>query len=257
MRIMYVEDNMVNLALVERVARMGGHTIISYTNGADALEALKTDEANLILMDIELEGELDGTQVIAKLRERGDHRPIIAVTAYAMVGDMERIMSAGSNGYLPKPIPIAELLEVFAKYDPENEPPDSADASEESSTSAEAVIAPVKKGTGSLDPAKVAGTSPAAPQFDQPAETSQTKHESSAATEDAPPSTLSEAPQEPPDAPSVVEKQVFPMTTNRIDEALDKAATSDAGQSAKQSKSTSPTVPLSSSPASETERKRS
>ena len=136
MRIMYVEDNMVNLALVERVARMGGHTIVSYTNGEEALDALQTDNASLILMDIELDGDLDGTEVVAKLRERGDKRPIIAVTAYAMTGDMERIMSTGSDGYLPKPIPIAELLEIFAKYDPENMQPEPSEETEDTQPTA-------------------------------------------------------------------------------------------------------------------------
>lgn len=124
MRIMYVEDNMVNLALVERIARMGGHTVVSYTDGEKALDALATDAAHLILMDIELDGELDGIQVVQKLRERGEKRPIVAVTAYAMTGDKERILAAGCDAYLPKPVPIADLIEIIAKYDPENEQPD-------------------------------------------------------------------------------------------------------------------------------------
>src|SRR5262245_36863805 len=84
MRIMYVEDNAVNLELVRRIARLGGHDVISFTNGRDALEALQTDLAHLILMDIQLEGEMDGIEVVKRLRARGDQRPIIAVTAYAM-----------------------------------------------------------------------------------------------------------------------------------------------------------------------------
>lgn len=123
MRIMYVEDNQVNLALVERIARMGGHQIISFPNGEDALKALETDPCELILMDIELEGQLDGVEVVKILRERGDNRPVIAVTAYAMVGDMERILEAGCNEYLPKPIPIAQFITLLAKYDPANVQP--------------------------------------------------------------------------------------------------------------------------------------
>ncbi|MCB9436382.1 MAG: response regulator [Anaerolineales bacterium] len=125
MRIMYVEDNQVNLALVERIARMGGHQIVSFPNGEDALKALETDPCELILMDIELEGQLDGVEVVKILRERGDKRPVIAVTAYAMVGDMERILEAGCNEYLPKPIPIAQFITLLAKYDPANEQPAS------------------------------------------------------------------------------------------------------------------------------------
>lgn len=122
MRIMYVEDNAVNLGLVRRIAKMGNHEVISHANGEDALESLKSEQVDLILMDIELEGELDGIEVVKRLRARGDERPIVAVTAYAMVGDKERILAAGCNGYLPKPIPVAQFLNILAKYDPVNAP---------------------------------------------------------------------------------------------------------------------------------------
>lgn len=148
MRIMYVEDNMVNLALVERVARMGGHTIISHSNGTDALAALENTEVDLILMDIELEGELDGMEVTRRLRTRGDKRPIVAVTAYAMRGDRERILESGCDAYLPKPIPIAEFLDLLAKYDPANAKPEPIEPMD-LVTSAPKVI---KGGTSPLPP---------------------------------------------------------------------------------------------------------
>jgi CheY-like chemotaxis protein len=117
---MYVEDNLANLNLVKRIARVGGHDIVSHTNGVDALKALETDPCHLILMDIELEGAMDGIEVIKTLRARGDERPIIAVTAYAMAGDKQRILEAGCNEYLPKPLPISQFLTFMAKYDPKN-----------------------------------------------------------------------------------------------------------------------------------------
>lgn len=123
MRIMYVEDNAVNLELVRRIARLGGHDVVSFTNGRDALEALQTDTAHLILMDIQLEGEMDGIEVVKRLRARGDQRPIIAVTAYAMRGDEDRILGAGCNDYLPKPLPISQFITLLAKYDPSNPQP--------------------------------------------------------------------------------------------------------------------------------------
>lgn len=125
MRIMYVEDNMVNLSLVQRIAQMGSHDVVSYSNGTQALEALESDRADLILMDIELEGELDGIEVVKRLRKRGDKRPIIAITAYAMVGDKERILEAGCDDYLPKPLPISQFVGLLAKYDPANVQPES------------------------------------------------------------------------------------------------------------------------------------
>ena len=124
MRIMYVEDNLANLNLVKRIARVGGHDIVSHTNGVDALKALETDPCHLILMDIELEGAMDGIEVIKTLRARGDSRPIIAITAYAMAGDKQRILEAGCNEYLPKPLPISQFLTFMAKYDPKNIQPE-------------------------------------------------------------------------------------------------------------------------------------
>jgi two-component system cell cycle response regulator DivK len=143
MRIVYVEDNQMNLALVERVARVGGHEVISFSNGETALEALKIEACDLILMDIELEGPMDGTQVVQHLRARGDKRPVIAVTAYAMAGDKERILAAGCDDYLPKPVPIAQFLSLLAKYDPRNTPPVVP------ARPAQAV-APARSGTGPL-----------------------------------------------------------------------------------------------------------
>lgn len=132
MQIVYVEDNMVNLSLVRRIAQMGNHEVISYTNGADALEALKAEHADLILMDIELEGELDGVEVVKRLRARGDKRPIVALTAYAMVGDKERILEAGCDDYLPKPLPITQFLTILARFDPKNiQPEEPAEAEDE------------------------------------------------------------------------------------------------------------------------------
>ncbi|MCQ3930519.1 MAG: hypothetical protein DPW16_08655 [Chloroflexi bacterium] len=120
MRIMYVEDNAVNLELVRRIARLGGHDVVSFSNGKDALDALQTDTAHLILMDIQLEGEMDGIEVVKRMRARGDQRPVIAITAYAMRGDEERILGAGCNDYLPKPLPISQFITLLAKYDPSN-----------------------------------------------------------------------------------------------------------------------------------------
>src|SRR5258706_12991468 len=117
MRIAYVEDNATNLALVERVARMNNHVIVPYSEGEIAVVELKRQTFDLILMDIELAGEMSGLQVVKQLRQEGLETPIIAVTAYAMMGDRERFLEAGCNDYLPKPLPISELLMLLAKYD--------------------------------------------------------------------------------------------------------------------------------------------
>ena len=117
MRIAYVEDNLTNLSLVQRIAGMNNHAVVSYSEGEVALKELAVQKFDLILMDIELAGEMNGLQVVQALRTRGLTTPIVAVTAYAMMGDREKCLDAGCNDYLPKPIPIAEFLMMLARYD--------------------------------------------------------------------------------------------------------------------------------------------
>ncbi len=117
MRVAYVEDNSTNIALVQRIALMNNHKVVSYTEGEVALKALSHEKFDLILMDVELAGEMGGLQVVRTLRARGLTTPIIAVTAYAMMGDREKCLEAGCDDYLPKPLPIAEFLTLLARYD--------------------------------------------------------------------------------------------------------------------------------------------
>jgi CheY-like chemotaxis protein len=124
MRIAYVEDNPTNLALVERVASMNRHIIVPYSEGEVAAQELLREKFELILMDVELAGEMGGLQVVRRLRENGLKTPIVAVTAYAMAGDREKCIEAGCNDYLPKPLPINELILMMAKYDPATAQPD-------------------------------------------------------------------------------------------------------------------------------------
>ncbi|MBC8171615.1 MAG: response regulator [Anaerolineae bacterium] len=116
MRILYVEDNPANLFLVKRVARMGGHEVINYIDGEDALANFIRDKPDLVLMDIQLAGELSGLDVVQRLRTIGHKTPIIAVTAYAMIGDRERFLTAGCDDYLAKPLPIPRLVELIEHY---------------------------------------------------------------------------------------------------------------------------------------------
>lgn len=118
MRILYVEDNPANLFLVQRVARMGNHDVVNYAEGQPALDNFKTDKPDLVLMDIQLSGVLNGLDVVRALRAAGYKTPIIAVTAYAMAGDREKCIEAGCDGYLSKPLPVGELVELFKRYQP-------------------------------------------------------------------------------------------------------------------------------------------
>ncbi|MEQ8672089.1 MAG: response regulator [Aggregatilineales bacterium] len=114
MRILYVEDNQANVYLVKRVAL--GHEVINYIDGEEALAKITRHDPHLILMDIQLAGPMTGLDVVRTLRERGIETPIIAVTAYAMVGDRERCIAAGCDDYLAKPLPITRLIGLIKKY---------------------------------------------------------------------------------------------------------------------------------------------
>lgn len=120
MKILYVEDNMANLYLMKRIAH--GHEVVNYIDGKEALDNFDTLKPDLVFMDIQLVGELSGLDVVRILRERGDQTPIVAVTAYAMVGDREKCIEAGCSDYLAKPLPIPEVLALIKRYDPANRP---------------------------------------------------------------------------------------------------------------------------------------
>ena len=122
MRILYVEDNAANVLLMRRVARAGAHEVFHYIDGEEALRKLDSVRPDLILLDIQIAGELSGLDVVRKLRTDGYTTPVIAVTAYAMVGDRERSLEAGCNEYMAKPLDVAHLLELFDQYDPAKNP---------------------------------------------------------------------------------------------------------------------------------------
>jgi CheY-like chemotaxis protein len=143
MRILYVEDNEVNRALVERVVRARQCEMVFRDEGEGALEVLAADPTlDLILLDIELAGVISGLEVIQTLRERHDMRPVVAITAYAMTGDRERILAAGCDQYLPKPLAIADLLNLLDHYQAElarkSTPPAATEAAPAGAESASA-----------------------------------------------------------------------------------------------------------------------
>lgn len=129
MRILYVEDNQANVYLVRRVAL--GHEVINYIDGEQTLANIDSLEPDLILMDIQLAGPMSGLEVVGKIREKGITTPIIAVTAYAMVGDREKCLAAGCDDYMAKPLPIAQLITTLKHYDDLSNTVKSADTSDE------------------------------------------------------------------------------------------------------------------------------
>lgn len=118
LRILVVEDNLVNQKLVARMLEKAGHETVVAVSGRKALEILREQSFDLVLMDLQMP-EMDGFDATAAIRERerttGQHIPIIAMTAHAMKGDRERCLEKGMDEYIPKPIDANALLEVIAQ----------------------------------------------------------------------------------------------------------------------------------------------
>jgi CheY-like chemotaxis protein len=105
--VLVVEDNRVNQVVAVRLLEKRGLRTLVANNGSEALEMLKGEPVDLVLMDIQMP-EMDGYEATRRIREQekitGTHLPIIALTAHAMKGDREKCLSAGMNTYLTKPI---------------------------------------------------------------------------------------------------------------------------------------------------------
>ena len=120
--ILLIEDNEQNRYLATFLLERHGYEVASAPDGLQGIEAAKTAIPALILLDIQLP-MMDGYAVAQALREIESLRdiPIIAVTSYAMVGDREKCLAAGCNGYIEKPINpetfIAEI-EMFLPHPP-------------------------------------------------------------------------------------------------------------------------------------------
>ena len=99
-KILIVEDNSQNMRLIEMVLGAKGYRLLKATNGKEALETASRDKPDLIITDIQLP-KTDGLELTKRLRQMPafNHIPIIAVTAYAMKGDKERIIGAGCDAY--------------------------------------------------------------------------------------------------------------------------------------------------------------
>jgi len=116
-RILVVEDNPQNMRLVRKILKHAGYTVLEAENGMEGIAVTEYERPDLILMDVNLP-DIDGLEATARLRgiPEVSHTPIIALTANAMVGDREKALEAGCDGYLPKPVSRMELLNTVADY---------------------------------------------------------------------------------------------------------------------------------------------
>jgi len=117
--ILVVDDNQDGRELVVKILKKEGYNTVEAVDGEDALAKALTDHPVLILMDISLP-KMDGFDVTRNLKAREEfkHVPIVALTAHAMKGDEERVLKAGFDGYIPKPINVRELpghIEYYRK----------------------------------------------------------------------------------------------------------------------------------------------
>ena len=115
--VMIVEDNELNMKLFNDLLRAHGYDTMPMRNGYEALEALETRHPDLIIMDIQLP-EISGLEVTRRIKadERVRHIPVIAVTAFAMKGDEERIRQGGCEAYISKPISVGKFIETIKSY---------------------------------------------------------------------------------------------------------------------------------------------
>ena len=116
-QILLVEDNAKNMTLLRDVLRATGYRTLEATTGAQALMLASEHGPALVLMDIRLP-DMDGAEALSRLRmdERTASIPVLAVTAQAMKGDIERFQEAGFDGYLSKPVDIDELLTTVEQH---------------------------------------------------------------------------------------------------------------------------------------------
>jgi two-component system cell cycle response regulator len=116
-RVLVIEDNPASLDLLVYLLRAFGHTPLSARDGVQGLAAAQSENPDLILCDIQLPG-VDGLEVCRQLKADPVLRkvPLVAVTAYAMVGDREKLLMEGFDGYLSKPINPATFIAEMAPY---------------------------------------------------------------------------------------------------------------------------------------------
>ncbi len=118
LNLLLAEDNPVNRLALQRLLEGAGHSVTAAENGRRVLELLAAQDFDCILMDVQMPimNGVEATHAIRSATHLGEKRavPIIALTAYAMVGDRERLLSAGMNAYLAKPVDFQELKNVLA-----------------------------------------------------------------------------------------------------------------------------------------------
>ena len=121
LRVLLAEDNAINQKLAVVLLQKAGYSVDAVDNGQRAMEKVKTEHYNAVLMDVQMP-EMDGFEATRQIRRwetpLSRHIPIIAMTAHAMAGDRERCLEAGMDDYLSKPLDPKALFNLLDRWIP-------------------------------------------------------------------------------------------------------------------------------------------
>ncbi len=115
--ILIVEDNELNMKLFNDLLQAHGYDTLQTKDGREVIALTEEHKPDLILMDIQLP-KISGLEITRQIKDNDDLKdiPVIAVTAFAMKGDEERIMNGGCDGYIAKPISVPTFLETVGSF---------------------------------------------------------------------------------------------------------------------------------------------
>lgn len=119
LNILVAEDNFINQKLLKVLLKQLGHTGMVVENGQQALQCLQQHPFDVVLMDVMMP-VMDGLQALQQIRLQekttGHHQPVVMVTAHTEQEDEAAMLRAGADAYLPKPVQLAALQKILARY---------------------------------------------------------------------------------------------------------------------------------------------
>ena len=116
-KVLIVEDNELNMKLFNDLLQANGYDTLQTKDGREAMDIARKHKPDLILMDIQLP-EISGLEITKMLKDDAELKgiPVIAVTAFAMKGDEEKIREGGCEGYIAKPISVSSFLQTVSRF---------------------------------------------------------------------------------------------------------------------------------------------
>lgn len=113
--ILIVEDELIIALMIEKMVQNLGHNVLAkVTSGEDAISAAQEHRPDIILMDIRLQGEMDGIEAMSEIRERGENIPVIYITGNSDESYRKRVEKMKPLDFLTKPITLGDLSRSFS-----------------------------------------------------------------------------------------------------------------------------------------------